>query len=239
MKRAVIVAHYNKHGALRSDTLALLRVLSANFEKVSLVSTFLDKNQIPLIPDNVEVMIRENIGYDFYSYRLGLLSILNQSYDYVTIINTSFLCIDIDKFINNAMSVTHINSVFGISKSHMVGQHVQSYFYTIPSTVFNRHDVVSWFLNMTPISIRNDVIFKYEIGFSKFLIDRGIPLIALHESHHQCDPTQIEWQTILERAGIIKISLLKSNTYGLDLSHLYELAKDHIISDLFNQGLED
>lgn len=73
---SLIVAHFHRHGRLRSDTAVLLRVAQSYFRRILFVSTHLDPAALRAFPNGIEIYTRPNVGYDFCSYRLGLLRVL-------------------------------------------------------------------------------------------------------------------------------------------------------------------
>jgi rhamnosyltransferase len=238
MKRAVVIAHHHRNGFIRTDTQQLVTRLVSVFDKVIFVSTNLNNSQLDLLPPNVEVIIRENIGYDFYSYRLGLLSVLNQEYEFICVMNTSVVCLDIEKFVSAVSALRPADSeICGITKSVMIAPHIQSYLYMIPKSVLHRHDVVSWWVDMMPINNLTDVIFKHEVGFSKLLTSKGITLSALNYGNTDEDPSHHNWKELLDTYGIIKIRLLRDNPFHLDLEYVHKIAQNWDIANALNQGL--
>ena len=66
-KRALVFAHYHRAGLLRSDTIELLNYVGKTFfDKIVVVSTHLTDKEKSKISDFCEVIVRENIGYDFF-----------------------------------------------------------------------------------------------------------------------------------------------------------------------------
>lgn len=235
---AIIIAHHHPTGILRSDTIELLERVSLTFKKVLLISTFLKKDQLSFIPNNVEILIRENYGYDFFSYRIGILALLGNGYDHIYVTNTSFVCVDIFQFESSVLNASVDSSVFGISQSNQIADHMQSYFFAFPAVVYNRHDFISWWLHLVPLNIREEVILTYELGFSKFLKSKNIGMTSIqHANEYGADPTHITWKEIYEKTGIIKNSLIKNNPYNVDISHLYTLSSNPKIANLLNQAL--
>jgi rhamnosyltransferase len=77
IKHALIIAHYHREGKIRTDTVDAIKLFSGVFDRVILVSTNLQDAEKAKIHQDCEVIVRENVGYDFYSYRQGLLKILD------------------------------------------------------------------------------------------------------------------------------------------------------------------
>jgi rhamnosyltransferase len=69
---AFVIAHYHPQGKLAADLFALIRHLSALASRVVLVSTCLSAVCTAKVRPFAQVIARENFGYDFWSYRVGL-----------------------------------------------------------------------------------------------------------------------------------------------------------------------
>lgn len=237
---AIIIAHYHKHGLLRLDTIDLIGKASTTFKKVVLVSTNISRDQLQRIPDTVEVIIRENCGYDFLSYRIGFLSVLPNNYDNIYMLNTSVVVVDLGKFEKNVLSVVSgENSSFGSTKCFQIREHIQSYFYGFPNSVFNRDNFKSWWLNLTPLEHKGSIIHTYEVGLSTFLLSTNVSLHSVYQSTDIRDLTQFDWVEVFNHTGVIKTSLIKTNFHNVDISYLYELSKDYKIQSMLRQVLED
>jgi lipopolysaccharide biosynthesis protein len=185
--RALVLAHYHSRGALRSDTLELLAAAGEFFPKILLISTALERAEVSKVPREVEVQVRPNIGYDFYSYRQGLLQLLNQPdagarLDEICLMNSSFVCLDGRRFLQRLLrDEQQLSECFGLVKSWQFAEHVQSYVLILKRPVFSDARVVRWWTNMVPLSQRDLVIVNYEIGFSRLLVQLGYRLSAAYD----------------------------------------------------------
>jgi hypothetical protein len=51
--------------------------------------------------------VRDNTGYDFYSYRTGILPLLAENCAFqITLMNTSFIILELEKLIGNYVEAT-------------------------------------------------------------------------------------------------------------------------------------
>lgn len=75
----LIIAHYHSKGLFRQDFLNLLRQQQKKFSKIYLISTNLKKKEIKKIPKKIYVKIRENKGYDFLSWKIGIDKFLKEN----------------------------------------------------------------------------------------------------------------------------------------------------------------
>ena len=96
--KALIIAHFHEKGILRNDTIKLINLAKKFFKKIIVISTNLRRKELNKIDKSVKVIIRPNIGYDFYSYREGIIYLLKNELDLfkkIYLMNTSFLCLNI------------------------------------------------------------------------------------------------------------------------------------------------
>jgi rhamnosyltransferase len=190
-KRALIVAHYNKLGKVRNDTIELLNTAQYYFKHIIFVSTNLDNSEISKFPDFVTLNIRENIGYDFYSYRLGIemLQINTNEWellDSITILNTSFTVINskffLESYLNNEKKYN--DGILGLITSYEIATHLQSYLLTFSKQLINDSRFIEWWKKMEPISNRQEVINNYEIGLSQFVISLDFKLNCAYKLNY-------------------------------------------------------
>ena len=255
MIKALIIAHYHVKGLVRDDTLELLQQLDKQFQKIIFVSTNLQESEKAKLPKSVYIFVRENIGYYFYSYRLGLLTLkenigLWKNLEYVVIMNTSFICFNTSKLIDQYFqSIEQIRfDAIGLLKSKIIKTHLPSFLFTLSSKVLQNPRFFHWWESMTPISDRAEVIMQLEIGFSQMLRQENISLKGIYErplltkviSALQAGPFKLlkilkirsykkirnimfaDFYEIYEQFGIVKIELLQKNTFDQDISGFVE-----------------
>lgn len=246
-KKGLVVAHYHSKGRFRTDTLAALEALVALFDRVIVVSTHLQASEVKKAPSGVEVHIRDNVGYDFYSYRLGLLKLREElAGAQVTLMNTSFLIADTSKFIASCMNwmmAPEEGECRGLVRSDERALHLQSYLLSFPSSLVARQDFCDWWRAMSPLNIRQEVIDQYEMGLSGLITRLGYALRPLVKD---AGPGEFKntslWRylDLLRDFGILKIETIKANPFGHDLSPLMKLAESNeSFRTLLLEGLEN
>src|SRR5215469_3391609 len=93
MKRIAVVAHYDVDGLIDPYLARLLSQLAKACERIVLVTTSGAEDTNGILPGNVEVIERPNIGYDFCSFRRGIEDIESlEQYDQLLVLNDSFYC---------------------------------------------------------------------------------------------------------------------------------------------------
>lgn len=176
MKRVAVFAHYDKDAELTNNTLKILEQLKLVCERIIVVSTNLDIGELKKLSPDVECYIRENVGYDFYSYKYGIGKIDDlYIYDELILINDSFFIgtnFDIKKIINDAEN--NIFDICGLVDSYQFHYHIQTFF-----VVIKKEALLSvWFNNfwrdVTILNTKLDIIFKYEIGLSQSAISHSL-----------------------------------------------------------------
>lgn len=175
---ACVLAHYRSDGLLGTSTRGLLEYLVRHVEHVVLVSTNLTEEQVRSVPADADVIVRENVGYDFYSYKVGLEALGDlEAYDYVCIMNDSFVCLDPGKLMTGVLSrLDGTADVLGLTYSREIASHLQSYLLVFSRKALLSEPVRDWWASMVPISDRKTVVVQYEVGLSSFLLAQGYSL---------------------------------------------------------------
>ncbi|MGA2776365.1 MAG: rhamnan synthesis F family protein [Steroidobacteraceae bacterium] len=169
--KLILIAHFDPAGKLSRDWLTLIDALRAGgFADLMLVSTGLNAAPYRDRLAGVRVVVRENVGYDFYSWRQGLLDAFSRGYEQVVLLNTSFYVADAGRFSALLRQPMPLEArVRALTISWQDGFHAQSYFLqfarsVLESAVFNR-----FWQEMRPVSSRQTVIDLYELGLSRQL----------------------------------------------------------------------
>ena len=177
IRKALVIAHFHQHGRLRSDTVAAIRRLAAVFDRVILVSTNLNDAELPKVKSFCQIKVRENIGYDFFSYRTGILQLFEEDIDYqITLMNTSFIILELEKLIANYFKLVEDpmpNELFGLTMSQEMFPHIQSFLMTLSLSAWSAQPFIEWWQRMEPLNDRQEVINRYEIGLSLFMTAQG------------------------------------------------------------------
>ena len=124
-KRALVFAHYHRAGLLRADTVEMLNSLGKTFfDKIVVVSTHLTDKEKSKISDFCEVIVRENIGYDFFSYSVGIQTVFSELPNaQITLMNSSFVVLD-PSLLGENYFIKHCHSLptdfFGLTEDRMV-----------------------------------------------------------------------------------------------------------------------
>jgi rhamnosyltransferase len=244
---ALIVAHFHREGLLRSDTIEALHWLQGCFDKIFLVSTNLQEGERLKLPDSVELIVRENIGYDFYSYREGILRLQAASGPWeITLMNTSFVITDPAKFtaevIWNGVQALDFDCL-GLTKSLEINEHVQSFLVSFSTTLTSDPRFTAWWRDMVPLNERYRVVVAYEIGLSAAVTQWGYQLHGLYQlegRYRGLNPSHYNYMQLLQKYGILKIQVFKANPCGVDLEPLMTQAStDPALVQILLEGCEN
>lgn len=245
MSKALVIAHYHQHGLIRSDTKEFIRKAANFFENIVFVSTNLEHIHEKDFPEKVKIIVRENKGYDFFSYKLGIEALYKNNWnsiDELTIINTSFIISDVDLLFENYFKkLDGIDSVLGLTTNAEIETHIQSYLMSFPKAILLNPKFITWWEKLIVIRNKKLLINEYEVGLSVFLMHLGFVLSPIYKCSPSCgihNPVHVHYLDLLDKFGILKIELFKKNPVGLSLRELnIRLKNDAQLLERVKEGL--
>ena len=174
--RAVVFAHSDQQGRvdhyvyyylgeLRNICRTLIFVSTAKLEKQAI-------NKLELI--GCEVILRENSGYDFMSYKVGLQSLKYTTYDEIVICNDSVYgpFFDLDNIFNKMSE--QACDFWGMTSNTDISYHIQSYFIVFKKQVLNSAAFRNFWDAVTVLDSKREIIRRYEVGLSQCLLESGL-----------------------------------------------------------------
>ncbi len=173
--RATIFVHYDKNDIVDNYVYYYLDELKQNSSKVIFVSTSNLKNDdiTRLSKICCDVIIRENTGYDFMSYRIGLNSFDYTKYDEVVICNDSVYG-PFYPLSNIFKEMEDKNCNFwGITSSAEIAFHLQSYFLVFKKPVLLSLTFFEFWEDVKTLDDKRKIIETYEVGLTQKLISKG------------------------------------------------------------------
>ena len=171
-----VFAHFDPGGQVAPHVERYLAALRDAVDRLVVVSTArLDPAARGTLEGFGDLVERDNVGYDFYSWKTGFDHVRGwDRYDRVVICN--------DSVVGPMRPLTEILGeaaprdvdFWGMTSSNELSPHVQSWF-----VVFERDAVGSGLLHgfwaaMEPVSSRAEVIRRYEVGLSRLLLTAGL-----------------------------------------------------------------
>ena len=245
-KRALVFAHYHRAGLLRADTVEMLNFLGKTFfDKIVVVSTHLTDKEKSRISDFCEVIVRENIGYDFFSYSVGIQTVFSELPNaQITLMNSSFVVLD-PSLLGENYFIKHCHSLptdfFGLTFSTEKFPHIQSFLMSFNHNVWSEGKFFDWWRDMTPENDREVVIDKYEVGLSRFMTEQRVlytSAVYFEPTERIGNPSHGVAKEILRDFGLAKIEFYRDNPYRLDLSFLIDQTGPHALG-LLKEGLKN
>jgi len=183
----LIFAHYHSKGFLRKDIENFLIKSQKVFTKIIFISTNIKQKELKKIPKRIKTIKRKNIGYDFYSYKIGLNYFskkLKENYENKDFFfsNSSILFVKPDLLLKRIRKVQiKDNELWGISRSLELTDHIQSYFFFFSAKLLKNKNILMWWKKMKPLNVHYKIILKYELGLSKIMLNNNIKLNSFYE----------------------------------------------------------
>ena len=196
-QKYLIFAHYHSNGLLRKDIINFLRDSKKIFKKIIFVSTKIHQKELNKIPEKIKVIKRKNIGYDFYSYKVGfdyLIDKFKKKFEDKDLYfaNSSVLFIEPKKILNSVKKVNiKKNEFWGVSRSRELTDHIQSYFCFVSSNLFKNKNIFNWWKSIKPLNVHYKIVLKYELGLSKLMIRNNIKLNSIYVKNINLKTTNI------------------------------------------------
>ncbi len=155
------------------------------------------------VHDNVTVLRRPNVGYDFGSWTCALAWDADISHaEDVVLLNDSLLgpfC-SLDKVLTGFHASTA--DVYGLTDTTQFGYHLQSYFLGFRNGVLDEQPVRRFWRGIRDESDKQKVIHRNEIGFSRMLRSEGFVCEAAFPYWQSVNPgenpTILGWEKLLE-----------------------------------------
>lgn len=174
MRVLAVMAHFDPEGVVAPHVRRHIAALGEVARVVVVSTAALRPKQEEWLRANAELVRRENHGYDFFSYREGLLNAGGlESYDSVVVCNDSFVGPLLPYRGILAEMAERPVDFWGLTRSAEVADHVQSFFLAFTPRVASSPAFTRFWQRMTPLSDRGQVILRYELGLSKALRDAG------------------------------------------------------------------
>ncbi|MGX5840649.1 rhamnan synthesis F family protein [Mesorhizobium sp. ArgA1] len=227
---AAIVAHFDPNGRFEDNFVELIACLRTEFCRVIVVTT----SEIGVVKEipGVEVVRRPNIGYDFYSYKVGLNKLLScERIDRIALVNSSIILLNEDAFgsaLHEMLSMCGSYDAVGATSSLQFGWHMQSYLMIFGKSVLKSKWFQSFIEDINPLNSKMDMIFKYEIGLSVELVRNHARVATLFNPASRADKnwTHVAAGAIARQLGFVKMEVLRDNPHGIDLQAIREVVSE-------------
>ncbi|UWL60240.1 rhamnan synthesis F family protein [Brucella pseudintermedia] len=248
-----IIAHFDPKGKKTKNWNELLKCISAVCDSGVVVSTGITRADICAARSmGFNVITRENVGYDFLSYAVGLDASKYASPSAKRLVcNDSIYVSDPTKFINALRAlIDDPRDVMFLTKSKEVFLHGQSFGFSLSSALFNRRAFREFFNSIRPQPTKWSIIVAYELGFTRLLDELNVSWSALIDADdlnylkdsnlkEEVNPSHYFADEILKRYGFAKIERLISNPKKFSNSKLVDDCISKYKSELIELKLGD
>ena len=236
-----VLVHFDRDNLIDDYVVYYLRALDKLGCETVFVSTAEGLNETEIrkiLPLCTRFVVKQNIGYDFASWRTGLEVVGDLSgYERVIIANDSVYGPLQDlRGIVAEMRSRNV-SFWGITDSLRYGRHLQSYFLVFEKAALQSEVFRKFWLRLPDYRHKHVVINRCEIGLSRRLAAVGlnfeayIPFEAMQEQlrggepgitatlvGNRQNPTHKAWRTLMNKGcPFLKIQLLRDNPLDVDV----------------------
>jgi len=152
-----------------------VEALAESVERLVIVSTApLTDRAAAWLAHRGHLIPRENVGYDFFSYRTGLESVEDlHRYDEVVVCNDTYVGpLRSYRQVFEDMATRQVD-FWGLSASRRISPHIQSFFVAFRPWLVSSRSFDAFWSNLEPISERMKVIRRYEVGLTTHFADAG------------------------------------------------------------------
>lgn len=188
-KRLLIYAHYGRRGVVSSYVFEALARYRPHVTRLTFVSAsaLSDLEQRRLAQVSDDVVVRDNVGYDFCSWRDGLRHVGDvTAFDEVIFANDSVIGPFQDPGPMLARLSAHPAAICGLTLNWHFGRHAQSYFLRYRRDVVASPAFEAFWANVAPLPDKMATVLTYEVGLTAFMEARGHRVDALFTlpAHH-------------------------------------------------------
>lgn len=183
-RTACVFAHYDMQDKVDEYVLYYLRELQKIAATIHFVTTSAlnDAERGKVASLGVNVLQRNNDGYDFCSYKLGIESIDRSQIDELIVCNDSVYgpFAELDELFAT-MRLRGAN-FWGLTDSYDYQHHLQSYFLVFSGDALQSQAFKGFWNSVEALSDKRDIIRRYEVGLSQSMAAAGFPPEALARS---------------------------------------------------------
>lgn len=231
MNRVAVFAHFDIKNRVDDYVLYYLKELKKICSKIIFVSSCeLPKEELEKVTKYAIAILEKHNEYDFGSYKRGFFYAKNngllEKIDELIFANDS--CYGPFKPLENIFALMEDSCAdfWGLSKNkygfkkkinklfYCVSPHIQTYFIVFRANVFNSEDFEQFMSNIKEEKEKNEIIFKYEVGLTQFLEQKGYKSDFYLKEYYNCNnPVIYQWRRILTHTNFpfVKCSLLRLN----------------------------
>jgi|688.fasta_scaffold02440_11 lipopolysaccharide biosynthesis protein len=243
--RCLIYAHWDVNGFVDPYVIHALQQYRPSVDRIVFVTTNyqLRSRDVEAVAD--EVIVRENTGFDFESWRQGLQAVGADTFDEVVFANSSVYG-PVWPFERLLLSpVTRNGGVWGMTISQQHTPHLQSYFMTMSRELLASAAGKELWGDIVPLRHKTDVIEAYELQWMGKCVAAGVPVSSFFDS--QQFPTVpvaeqlaniVRWPLKLKQVRRYRKAVRRgpSNPTHLQWKQMLECGAPFVKVDLFSRN---
>lgn len=191
-KRCLIYAHWDVHGFVDPYVIHALRQYRPAVERIVFVSTNyrLRNRELEAVAD--DILVRDNVGFDFLSWREGLELVGADAFDEVIFTNSSVYgpVWPVERVF--ASPITGNGGLWGMTISRQHAVHLQSYFLAMSRALLTSTVGRELWEDVRPLHDKTLVIELYELAWMERCLAAGIPVDAFFDDRQAAGPSVSE-----------------------------------------------
>jgi len=182
--RALVYAHWDRDGIVDPYVIHALRQYRAVVDRIVFVSTHYTSANQALSSLVDEVIVRENVGFDFASWREGLLRLDIPAYDEILFTNSSVYgpLWPIDGCL--ATAAARQSDLWGMTVSLEPEVHLQSYFMGMSRRLLASDCGARLWDGVRLVPTKRDAINAYELRWMPDCVANGFAVHSLFDGRH-------------------------------------------------------
>lgn len=184
-RRACVFAHFDQDDDVDEYVYWYINELltvcgSLVFVTVSKIS---QEQQQRLGALGINVVVRENVGYDFMSYRLGIEQLSLPEFDELVLCNDSVYGPVYPLRQLFELMQQRSADFWGATDSYELKYHLQSFFLVFRASALNAPAFIRFWREVSIIPDKRRLVEAYEIGLTQSLITAGLEADSVFSSH--------------------------------------------------------
>ena len=191
MARALVFAHYDRDGLFDPYVIDALHAFRRCMDHVTVVSTSAKHLPAALAPLVDRFIARQNVGYDFCSWRAGLAALEpTEQFDEIICANDSVYgpLFDLAAALSDARVADA--DLWGMCLSEQGTKrrgkiscpHIQSWFFGMRRPLIASQAFGDFWRSVVPLEHKDDLIDRYELGMTEHFAAAGFRVAALYDA---------------------------------------------------------
>lgn len=225
-KVLIVFSHYDKDNIIDDYVVYYLTELQKIGSDILFVSTSekMPESEAKKISSLCcQVIIKQNVGYDFGAWRTGIDIITDQlaQYEQLILCNDSVYAPLFDLY-EMFKQMDGKFDFWGITNNYIYKHHIQSYFMVFSKKIFLEKWFLDFWKNIKVFRYKENIVKNYEIGLTKLITSKKKHSYGVYcpsEYGDKKNPTHAYWKNLIlkQRSPIIKIKLLRKNPTKIDI----------------------